>query len=154
MTSFRKRKFHVKPLLLVLLLPCFAVGQRTTTTTIEVKPLPILPAKDIGIHNYVSGFTEIKALPSPYYEWYYWTNYSRQKPKAFWDSVIAPVLEVYPRLNTSFAKSLKKDLYQAGGLGFVKPNQALLRVAQSHASDLSKNAPGRISHNSTNGTAF
>jgi hypothetical protein len=120
----------------------------------SVKPLPPLPSKDPTLVAYVNTFSDLKGLPAAYADWFYWTNYSRQRPKAFWDSIVAPILATYPHMNTSYAASLKRELYQSGGFPLVKPNVNLLKVAQSHASDLAKNTPGNISHSSTNGTAF
>jgi uncharacterized protein YkwD len=93
-------------------------------------------------------------MSNEYKDWYYWTNYSRMRPRAFWDSIVAPILKVYPALNTRYATSLKNDLYRIESLPAITANSALLRVAQSHANDLAKNSPGQLSHNSTNGGVF
>lgn len=144
--------FHVK-LLILLFIVSLSFAQ-TTTTRIEVKPLPPLPPVDTPLFDYVSTFPELSKLGEPYKEWYYWINYSRQHSKSFWTDVIDPILKVYPHLNTRYAKSLKEDLYRTSNLLLIKPNPSLLKVSQLHAFDLGKNAPGKISHNSTNGTAF
>jgi uncharacterized protein YkwD len=94
----------------------------------------------------------MRSLSSNAREWFYWTNYSRRNPKAFWDSVVAPILNTYPQFNTSYAASLKKDLYKAQKLPMIKPNLVLIKVAQAHAVDLSKK--GDLSHSSSNGTPF
>lgn len=141
-------------LALLLTLPVVSISQRTTTTVMTVKPLPPLPPKDPSLSAYVNSFAELKGLPASFQDWFYWTNYSRQRPKAFWDSVVVPILNTYPHMNTGYAASLKKELYQSKGYPLIKPNAQLLKAAQNHAFDLARNAPGTISHSSTNGTPF
>jgi hypothetical protein len=117
-----------------------------------VREFPALPPKNTEVLKFISSFPESKNLPAPVLEWYYWTNYSRLNPKAFWDSVVAPILNVYPQFNTSYAASLKRDLYRNQRLPMLKPNQTLIKLAQSHAADLSRG--GNLSHSSTNGAPF
>ena len=148
-------KFHVKLFLFLLLsIPLVTVAQRSSKTTLQVKPLPALPPQDPALFKLVNSFTELKGVPAGIVDWFYWTNYSRQRPRAFWDSVIVPILNVYPQINTSYAQSLKKELYQSQGYPLIKPNSTLLKVAQGHAVDLARNTPGSISHSSTDGTPF
>jgi hypothetical protein len=142
-------------LILILLIGCGPVlGQGMSTSTMQVKPLPILPKKNNTISNFLSGFPEFERLPVEVRDWFYWTNYSRQFPKAFWDSVVSPLLKVYPHFNTKYARTLQIELYRTSGLGLIKPNATLLGLAQRHAKDLAQAMPGRISHNSSNGTPF
>jgi len=145
--------FHVK-LLLLFLLPIALFSQHSTTTIVEVKPLPPTSTNNAEINSFLGSYRELDNASPQVKEWYYWTNYSRLHPKAFWDSIIVPILKVYPNLNTRFAASLKIDLYQAQSLSPIKPNVKLLRTSQAHAIDLARNSPGRLSHNSTNGDAF
>ena len=149
----RSCMFHVKLLLFLFLLPCVVIAQRTTTTVMEVKPLPALPAEDTSIEAYLNTFPSLSVHSMPY-QWFYWTNFSRQRPKDFWNLVVAPVLNTYPHLNTRFAASLKADLFALDALPRVKPSSVLFKLSQAHANDLAKNASGKISHNSTNGKSF
>ena len=146
-------RFHVKHIFFVLLLlPIASSAQKSNRVTIQVREFPALPPRNSDVTNFVASFPEIRSLGSSVAEWFYWTNYSRQSPKAFWDSVVAPILRVYPQFNTSYAASLKRELYKNQKLPMLKPNQTLIRLAQAHANDLSKS--GNLSHTSTNGTAF
>jgi uncharacterized protein YkwD len=149
----RRYKFHVKHIFRFLaFLPLACLAQKSNKVSIQVRGFPALPPYNAEVHQFVSSFTETKNLGSTIGEWFYWTNYSRHSPKAFWDSVVAPILQVYPQFNTSYATSLKKELYKNKRLPMLKPNQTLIRLAQAHANDLSK--AGNLSHTSTNGTAF
>jgi uncharacterized protein YkwD len=86
-------------------------------------------------------------------EWFYWTNYSRSNPKRFWDSVVEPILAVYPGFRNSYTNSLKKDLYQSPALPLVKPSSILAQSAQSLATALAaKNAAP--SHTAPSGATF
>lgn len=148
-------RFHVKLVVLLLLsIPLFSCAQKISVTTLQLRPMPALPPKEASLESYVDGFAELKGLPVAYRDWFYWTNYSRQRPKAFWDSVIQPILSTHPNMNTSYAASLKKELYQLQPLPLIKPNASLMKIAKSHAADLGNNSPGKISHSSTNGDAF
>ncbi|MEN9684613.1 MAG: hypothetical protein RLZZ28_399, partial [Bacteroidota bacterium] len=80
-------------------------------------------------------------------------NYSRQNPKMFWDSVVVPMLEVFPTLNKAEAKSLQKDLSSREPLPMFILNPALIQTAQLHALDIGRNK-SPISHNSSDGTDF
>lgn len=146
-------KFHVKHFLFLLLLtPVRVFAQKSNNVSIELKGFPGLPPRNTEITSFISSFPESKNLTPAVVEWFYWTNYSRQRPKAFWDSIVYPLLQVYPQFNTSYAASLKKELYRNRKLPMIKPNLKLVRLAQSHAADLSKT--GSLSHTSTNGTPF
>ncbi|TDH25199.1 CAP domain-containing protein [Segetibacter sp. 3557_3] len=148
--------FHVKPLLFGACLFVFTTctfAQHFGTARIEVKPLPAFPSKQAVIEaSYVSS-PLFSSLSPDVKEWYYWTNYTRLRPRAMWDSVIEPILKIYPNLNTGYAKSLKQDLYQATNLPPLTPNSKLLDLAFGHARDLASNN-ARASHSSTNGATF
>lgn len=144
--------FHVKPLLIFFLfLPILIQAQHMGSTRLEVKELPAPPAREYETDRYVNQFSA--DLNSTEREWFYWTNYSRKNPRRFWDSVVAPILKVYPTFRNSYTNSLKEDLYRASPLPFVKPNNNLARIAQSLANALaSKKA--NPSHTSPNGETF
>lgn len=149
-----KKVFHVKPLLVLLLvLPTFAFAQHFTTSSIEAKPLPVFPQTDEYILNTLAKSTDYNNLSQEQKDWFYWTNYSRSHPQAFWDSIVKPILGIYPNLASSYTKSLQKDLQSIGQLPFVYPNPLLIKTAQGHASDLSRKR-ANPSHESTNGDTF
>lgn len=145
--------FHVKRglLLIAMFFPLFTFAQHFSSSTIEVKPLPPMPARDASIDQFLQSAAA--SLGPEEKEWFYWTNFSRSKPKVFWDSVVAPILVTFPNLKTSYTASLKKDLYKAETLSLLKPNEKLMTLAQSHAKELqNKNAPP--SHDSPSGVTF
>jgi uncharacterized protein YkwD len=92
-------------------------------------------------------------LNSTQREWFYWTNYSRSNPKRFWDSVVAPILSIYPTFRNSYTNSLKKDLYQTPTLPLVKPNSLLGKTAQNLATALAGKRAGP-SHTLPSGATF
>lgn len=146
--------FHVKPLLLLIfLMPLLACAQHFSTSTIEVRPLPQMPATDMHIEQYIQQFAGAANLSAEAKEWFYWTNFSRAKPRVFWDSVVAPILQTFPNLKSSYSNSLRRDLYNSPSLPMLKPNDALTSVAQAHANELKKrNSPP--SHTSPSGKTF
>jgi hypothetical protein len=147
-------RFHVKRIfLLTAILASFAAhSQKSSRVNIEIKELPRLPPRNYSVVEFLKKFPEVKSMSYETAEWFYWTNFSRQNPKAFWDSVVQPLLNTYPQFNTSYALSLRKALEKNNRLPMLKPNHVLGKVSQLHAVDLSKS--GILSHSSSNGAAF
>ena len=146
--------FHVKQLLLIVFfLPSFVFCQHMGTTTLVIKELPSLPEKEVTIERFMDQFPEAKGLNSMQREWFYWTNYSRNSPRKFWDSVVSPLLKIYPNLRNAYSNSLKSDLYGAKTLPLLKPNSDLVKVAQKHANEL-RNKKALPSHTSPSGASF
>jgi hypothetical protein len=144
--------FHVKLLLpLLLLIPFLSFAQHTGTTKLEIRELPAPPAADVRVQDYVDQFPS--GLNATQKEWFYWTNYSRINPRRFWDSVVAPILKVYPAFRNSYTSSLKEDLYKCSPLPLVKPNADLAKAAQILASGLASKEAGP-SHTSPSGATF
>jgi hypothetical protein len=140
-------------LLLVLLLsfPLFSYSQ-ISLIELEVRPVPE-PGIDSVIENWNRSQPGYDKLPLQARKFLYWTNYSRNNPKKFWDSAVVPLLAIFPPMNKQEAQSLKADLLKAGSLPMFKLNDALIVTAQLHASDIGgKRAP--IGHTSTNGMDF
>jgi hypothetical protein len=146
--------FHVKHLLLVLLLlPLISVAQHMGSTVLAVKGLPAMPTRDRTVDGYMDKFTETQTLTNIQKDWFYWTNYSRINPKRFWDSVIVPLIKIYPNLKNSYTNSLRKDLYNAQSLPLMQPNLSLIKVAQNHAQALA-DKKALPSHTSPSGVTF
>ncbi|MGZ5134853.1 MAG: CAP domain-containing protein [Flavitalea sp.] len=147
--------FHVKRFIFLGLLffPMVLIAQNFSTSTIEVKPMPLLPGNDVKISAFIASRSQNISLSDEAMEWYYWTNFSRSKPKVFWDSVVAPVLNTFPNLKSSYTNSLKRDLYKVASLEMLMPNSKLTAVAQMHASDLGKRK-STPSHTSPSGLTF
>ncbi len=140
-------------LLLVLLLSFpFLSFSQISMIELEVRPVPE-PSIDSVVENWNQSQAGYDKLPLQAKKLLYWTNYSRNNPKKFWDSAVAPLLRIFPPMNKQEAQSLKADLLKAGSLPMFKLNDALIITAQSHASDIGgKKAP--IGHTSTNGNDF
>lgn len=101
----------------------------------------------------MAAFPEFREGTGEIREWFYWTNYSRLRPRAFWDSVVAPILQNFPNLKSSYSNSLKRDLYRIESLGMLKLNRKLGSIAQSMADEMrSRKAPP--SHTSPSGVSF
>ena len=146
--------FHVKLFLFfALIVPLTCFSQHLGTTIIPVKELPTLPSNNVSILHFLESNPEYESLGTIEKEWFYWTNYSRNNPRHFWDSVVAPLIARLPTLKSEYTESLKKDLYNCKSLPFVTPNVELLKISQAFASELSsKNAPP--SHTSPSGKTF
>ena len=146
--------FHVKPFLLIIFfIPFAAYSQHFGTTTLEVKALPRLPLREKLIDSFLNSNELYYSLSPDLKDWFYWTNYSRKNPKQFWDSVITPILNIYPNFRNSYTSSLEQDLNNTPSLPLLKPNKALLNTSHSLAAELaSQNAPP--SHTSPSGATF
>jgi hypothetical protein len=145
--------FHVKHVLFFLFVPFLSFAQHLGSTTLEVKDLPEPPKKDAYLQQYLQQFPEYSQLNTVERDWFYWTNYSRSSPKRFWDSVVAPILDVYPNFRNAYTLSLKRDLYNSASLPLVKPNSSLAKIANSLAQELAARKGGP-SHTSPSGATF
>ena len=144
--------FHVKLFLLCLfLVPILCFSQHMGTTRLEVKDLPAPPVSDAKIEEFLSPYAN--SLSPTEDEWFYWTNYSRSNPRRFWDSVVAPILKVYPTFRNSYTTSLKEDLYRSPSLPLVIPNADLTKTARSLALGLAAKKAGP-SHTAPSGATF
>jgi hypothetical protein len=137
---------------LVILLPFFAFSQ-ITMVELDVRTVPEPRTRNKPVDEWNSSQPGFNKLTEQAKDFYYWTNYSRQNPKMFWDSVVVPMLEVFPTLNKAEAKSLQKDLSSREPLPMFILNPALIQTAQLHALDIGRNK-SPISHNSSDGTDF
>lgn len=146
--------FHVKPFFLLLFLfPLILKAQHVGKTKLEVKEMPVFTISNNNINLYLSQFKEYNSLNNLQKEWFYWTNYSRNNPRGFWDSIVVPILQTFPNLNNSYSASLKKDLYAASPLPLLRPNTKLAATSSLLARELaSKNADP--SHTSPSGITF
>lgn len=146
--------FHVKPFLLIIFfIPIISFSQHFGTTRLEVKTLPNLPARDTAVDRLLNTNSLYKSLNSTLKDWFYWTNYSRKNPRRFWDSVVAPIVNLYPETKDSYSASLQKDLFNAASLPLLQPNKTLLNTSYTLAKDLAdqKASP---SHTSPSGMTF
>ena len=148
--------FHVKHLwMAVVLLTLSLVGRaQYSTVVLQQKPISILARPSSFIQAWDAQQPAYALLNARQKELYYWTNYSRYYPRAFWDSVVAAILSLFPNINnTDYSRSLKKDLYASNPLPPLRLNDTLARTSQAHASDIGLHE-GSFSHSSTDGTTF
>jgi len=123
------------------------------TIELEVRHIPEPLTRDSVVDAWNHSLPVFDGLSHESKEFLYWVNYCRSSPQKFWDSVVSPVLLVFPSLNGKDSRSLKADLIKTGKLPMFSLNEALIRTAQLHASDISrKNAPP--SHTSSDGSDF
>lgn len=140
---------------LILIFLCFHFFSFSQITMIELdeKRVPEPLTRDSIVDRWNLSQPGFQKLPNEAKQLLYWTNYARNNPAKFWDSVVVPVLNTFKPLNTPEAVSLKKDLLRVGKLPMFVLNETLVGTAQSHAFDIGrKKAP--LSHNSTDGTDF
>lgn len=139
--------------LFFLMLPMITMGQRMGNIIIDRRALPPLPAIDHTVESSLKALPGYHKLNKEQGEWFYWTNYSRKNPRRFWDSVVTPILAVYPQFKNEFSASLKKDLYTSASLPQLVPSNQLEDVAQEHAEALASKS-ALPSHTSPNGHTF
>jgi hypothetical protein len=137
---------------LLLSLP-FNSFSKISLIELEVKQIPEPVKRDTIVDKWNQSQPGYTNLPEEARQLLYWTNYSRNNPQKFWDSVVTPILIVFPDLNKPESRSLKADLLASGQQPMFSLNETLIKTAQSHASDIArKRSP--IGHNSTDGTDF
>ncbi len=132
--------------------PLFSFSQ-ISTIDLVIKTVPKPVSRDTAADNWDLRLPAYHTLSDKAKDVLYWTNYCRNNPQKFWDTVMAPILVAFPKLQGPEANSLKADLLDAGKLPMFILNDALLKTAQSHAVDISRK-PSPPSHTSTNGTDF
>jgi len=145
--------FHVKQILSFLLL--FTVisckSQKTLLFKETTLPKPAMSDKSVIAWNEQQpGFTSLSQKEK---EFYYWVNYSRKNPGAFYDNAVLPMIKTYPQLKGENLNSLEKDLKAVQPLVFFSLDGSLLKMAASHALDIT-GSNANPSHNSTNGDDF
>lgn len=139
-------------LLFALFIPFISFSQLSSIELVA-RPVPMPATRDSAVEEWNRSQPAYKELSTQARDFLYWVNYCRRNPMEFWDSVVSPVLRVFPPLNVAEAKSLKADLVKTGPLPMFALNNALIKTAQLHALDISsKKAPP--SHTSTNGIDF
>ena len=135
-----------------IFLPFFSFSQMSSIE-LEVWPVPEPSSRDSIVEKWNRAQPSYKNLSIQAQDFLYWINYCRRNPVDFWDSVVIPILDVFPPLDVAEAKSLKADLIKTGPLPMFALNNALIKTAQFHANDISlKNVTP--SHTSTDGTDF
>ena len=101
---------------LFLIFLCFHVFSFSQITMIELdqKRVPEPLTRDSIVDRWNLSQPGFQKLPNEAKQLLYWTNYARNNPAKFWDSVVVPVLNTFKPLNTPEAISLKKDLLRVG----------------------------------------
>lgn len=119
----------------------------------ENAAIPKPEAIDSFVENFNNSQPAINELNSNDKPFYYWVNYSRHNPRRFYDSVILPIVKIYPQLEGQDLESLKKDLYSDSSLPLLSLNSILIKMAKDHSVDITSNnfSP---SHNSSSGITF
>ena len=142
----------IKLLFIVLMIIPFAASSQSIVV-LEQRKINFNLSIDKEVEEWNQSFYSYNNLSKEEKEILYWTNYSRKDPVRFWDSVMVPILTVFPQLRGKFATSLKSDLFAAGRLPLFGLNDTLNYTAKNHALDIGLKTAS-ISHTSTNGTRF
>lgn len=129
-----------------------AFGQ-VSRVTLEAKKIPEPTVRDSIVDNWNRKSPVFGLISNAQKEMLYWSNYSRINPGRFWDSVIFPILVVFPQLNGDEAKTLKAELTSKVSLPLFTLNPSLTATSQSHAKDIATNNLG-LSHSSSSGKDF
>ena len=146
--------FHVKHFLITaFLFPFISFGQFIGNNVLPDIESPAHPLRDSKVDAFIAQFSELSKMPQLNQDWFYWTNYSRDNPRRFYDSVIEPLLICMPKLNSPNARSLKKQLYESLSLPMLRPNKDLMKVAVDFAEEMASKSASP-SHNSPSGSTF
>lgn len=127
---------------------------QTATVQFEQRSIPIPVIIDSVVQRHNKKLRGYEKLGEAARDLLYWTNYSRINPRRYWDSVVLPIITVYPQLKGEYSESLRKDLFAIKtGLPLFSLDPILSNIAQSHANDITskKAKPG---HNSSDGSSF
>jgi hypothetical protein len=81
-------------LVLILSFPLLSYSQ-ISLIELEVRPVPE-PGIDSVVENWNRSQPGYDKLPLQAKKFLYWTNYSRNNPKKFWDSAVVPLLAIFP----------------------------------------------------------
>lgn len=111
------------------------------------------PSHDLTVNTWNKNQTGFSTLKTSEREFFYWINYSRVDLHRFFDSVVIPIVGIYPQLKGDNLESLRKDLEHTPSLKLLGLNLDLTKMAKEHALDIVKNG-SKPSHNSTNGDSF
>jgi len=142
---------YIRLFILSLLLSSAAFSQ--SVVTLEQRTINWNIQKDTSVVSWNSSFKGYETLTTQEKDIFYWTNYSRKNAVKFWDSVVMPLISIYPQLSGKYAASLKADLFKAGSLPMFALNVTLNQTAKAHAFDIGEKSV-TVSHTSTNGTPF
>lgn len=139
-------------LFFLVVVPLFSFSQ-LSVIELEARTIPEPVGRDTVVDQWNFSQPNYPKLPQQARDLLYWTNYSRNNPKKFWDSTVLPILAIFPSLNKQEARSLEQILTRTGSLPMFTLNAQLVKTAQAHAADIAgKNA--RPGHTSTNGVDF
>ena len=146
--------FHVKQLLVILLLSFSSTVVGQGVLTLRDKPFEFTAAIDSVLYKSMSASKIFNVFSQREQESLYWVNYFRQNPRRFWNTVMKEFLLQFPEAKSSFTRSLETDIMKAPqSLPLLLPDSGLIRMAATHAADLKKRN-GIISHTSSTGRSF
>lgn len=118
-------------LILLILGMTLSVRAQFSTQEFTPKPLPALPQMPAHIWLQAQEQSGFEAWPTELQTGFRLMNYARVYPKRFWDSVVSPIIRVYPFLKTKESASLQRDLEQTPSLPPFSINLTLQRLARS-----------------------
>ena len=80
--------------ILLLTIPCALYSQ--SVVVLEQRKINFNLSLDKEVEQWNKSFGTYSMLSKEEKEILYWTNYSRKDPVRFWDSVMVPILTVFP----------------------------------------------------------
>ena len=146
--------FHVKRLILVSFIFLAHSGFGQGVLTLKDKPFVLKHQVDTALLHQLEANSLYRGLPAREKDLFYWTNYFRQNPRRFQETVLVEFYLQFPEAKSAYSRSLELDIKHApSSLQMLLPDNGLLNAAQQHASDLVKRG-GVICHISSNGKTF
>ena len=146
--------FHVKKLLLFCFILLLQNGYSQGILTLKDQPFEFVHQYDTALLRQLNLNSSYKLLTGKEKDLFYWTNYFRQNPKRFYETIVTQFLIQFPEAKSAYTKSLEADIKKAPAtLSLLVPDNGLLNAARLHATDLVKQV-NIISHTSSTGKTF
>ncbi len=122
--------------------------------TLQDKPFVYSAPFDSAVWRTISSEKAFKLLSKEEQMMFYWTNMFRKDPRKFFSTVVKEFVRQFPEANSSYYKSLEKDIQSTpASLPLLLPDAGLGKMSKLHSNDLSGRG-GIISHKSSSGKDF
>lgn len=146
--------FHVKQLIVIILISISSSAVGQGVLTLQDKPFVLKLSIDSGVYKSIRSTSSFRLLSQPEQESLYWINYFRQNPRRFWNLVMKEFLLQFPEAKSPYTRSLEADILKAAQtLPLLLPDSGLIQMASVHSADLRKRN-GIINHTSSGGKTF
>jgi hypothetical protein len=143
-------RFFFPAVFIILQLSSTAQG----VITLQDKPFVYTAPVDSALWKSLKAEPSFKLLTNQEQMLFYWTNVFRKDPRKFFSTAVKEFIKQFPEANSSYLKSLERDIQKApASLPLLLPDAGLGKMSKTHSSDLLGRG-GIISHKSSSGKDF